>query len=84
MTLYGEPRTWLNTFPQGEPVDFQCEHLAIRYSGEIIRASSWNQGWGEELTSDTMFHIVLLGQRRGSQVPALNDDLLAFIRRVLV
>ena len=66
MTLYDEPRPWLDKYPQGETVDFRCEHLVIRYSGEINRAPSWNRGWGETLTNDAMFHIVLLGQRRGS------------------
>lgn len=73
MTLYGEPRAWLDRFPQGEPVDIYCSHLGIRYRGEIIRARSWSPVWGEPLTGDTYFRIVLLGQRRGSQVPVVND-----------
>ena len=77
MTPYGEPRVWLDHFRQGEPADFHCGHLGIQYPGEVIRALSWSPAWGEALTGDTFFRIVLLGQRRGSQVPAVNDPRIA-------
>jgi hypothetical protein len=73
LTLYGEPRAWLDRFPKGEPVELGHGHLGMMYRGEIIRARSWSPVWGEPLTGGTYFRIVLLGQRRGSQVPVVND-----------
>ena len=80
MTLYGEPRVWLEDFPLGRPVPFDVDHLGLNYHGEVIRAESWDPHWGEALTGDIYFRIVLLRQRRGSHRPAIQDSRIALCR----
>ena len=77
MTLYGEPRVWLDQYLLGEPVELNLDHLGIRFPGKIIRAESWSPYLGEPLTDDTFFRIVLVGRRRGSQVPVVDDRRIA-------
>ena len=69
MTTYGEPRVWLDQFPLGEPQPFAVDYHGIRYPGEIIRAQSWRPPWGEPLTGDIYFRIVLLLRRPGAGAP---------------
>jgi len=47
LTLYGEPRVWLEEFPLAQPVPLTYDHLGLRYYGEIIRADGWSPAWGE-------------------------------------
>ena len=77
MTSYGEPRVWLQEFPHGQPVAFQCDHLGLQYNGEVIRADRWSPAWGNPLAGETHFRIVLLRQRRGAAVPAVSDPRIA-------
>jgi len=65
MTIYGEPRVWLEEFPLGEPQAFAHDYLGLRYPGEVIRANSWDPVWGEPLTGELYFRIVLLLRRPG-------------------
>ena len=67
MTIYGEPRVWLEEFPLGEPQAFAHNYLGLRYPGEVIRANSWDPVWGEPLTGELYFRIVLLLRRPGAQ-----------------
>ena len=69
MTTYGEPRVWLDEFPLGEPQPFAVDYHGLRYPGEIIRAQGWQPAWGEPLTSDVYFRIVLLLRRQGAGTP---------------
>jgi len=66
MTIYGEPRVWLEEFPLGEPQAFAHDFRGLRYPGEVIRANSWDPVWGEPLTGDLYFRIVLLLTRPGA------------------
>ena len=66
MTIYGEPRVWLEEFPLGEPQAFAHDYLGLRYPGEVIRANSWDPVWGEPLTGEVYFRIVLLLRRQGA------------------
>ena len=66
MTIYGEPRVWLEEFPLGEPQAFAHDYLGLRYPGEVIRANSWDPVWGEPLTGELYFRIVLLLRRQGA------------------
>ena len=77
MTLYGEARVWLEQFPLGEPIPFSCDHLGIRYPGEVVRADTWFPGWGSSLEGEAHFRIVLLQQRRGDLRPAIQDPRIA-------
>ena len=65
MTIYGEPRVWLEEFPLGEPQAFAHDYLGLRYPGEVIRANRWDPVWGETLTGEVYFRIVLLLRRQG-------------------
>lgn len=60
---------WLDQFPLGEPQPFAVDYHGIRYPGEIIRAQSWRPPWGEPLTGDIYFRIVLLLRRPGAGAP---------------
>ncbi len=77
MNHYGEPRVWLEQFPLGEPASFSHEHLGVLYPGEVIRSERWSPKWGERLTGDVFFRIVLLCQRRGGLRPAIQDRRIA-------
>ena len=77
MTLYGEPRVWLEEFPLEQPVPLTYDHLGLRYYGEIIRADGWSPAWGEPLTGDVFFRIVLLRQRRAPRRPTILDSRIA-------
>ena len=77
MTLYGEPRVWLEKFPLGERVPFSCQHLGIEYPGEVVRADTWSPRWGHSLTGDVYFRVVLLRQRPGGLEPVIKDPRIA-------
>ena len=77
MTSYGEPRAWLEEFPLGQAVPFYCDHLGLRYQGEVIRADRWLPAWGEPLGQDTFFRIVLLQQRGRQRSPKIQDSRIA-------
>ena len=66
MTIYGEPRVWLEDFPLGEPQPFAHDFKGLRYPGEVIRANSWEPAWGEPLIGELYFRIVLLLRRPGA------------------
>ena len=66
MTIYGEPRVWLEEFPLGEPQAFAHDYQGLRYPGEVIRANNWDPAWGEPLTGELYFRIVLLLRRQGA------------------
>ena len=77
MTLYGEPRVWLEQFPPGEPTLYSHEHLGLRYPGEVVRADNWSSHWGNPLEGEVYFRVVLLHQRRGGLRPAIQDPRVA-------
>ncbi|HLF03954.1 MAG TPA: hypothetical protein VI855_01900, partial [Dehalococcoidia bacterium] len=77
MIPYGEPRIWLERFPLGEAQPFTCEHGGLVYPGEVIRASRWSPSWGEPLSGDRYFRIVLLQQRRAGLQAAIHDPRIA-------
>ena len=77
MTSYGEPRAWLEEFPLGQAVPFYCDHLGLRYQGEVIRADRWLPAWGEPLGQDAFFRIVLLQQRGRQQSPKIQGSRIA-------
>lgn len=77
MTIYGEPRIWLEGFPLNEPQPFACDHHGLRYPGEVIRASRWSAAWGEPLSGDACFRIILLQQRRSGAQAAIHDPRIA-------
>lgn len=77
MTTYGEPRVWLDQFPLNEPQPFAQEWHGILYLGEIIRADSWSSEWGEPLTGDTYFRVVLLTSPHSSATPQIEDRRIA-------
>ena len=77
MTLYGEPRVWLEQFPLGERVPFGCQHLGLEYPGEVVRAHTWSPRWGYPLSGDVYFRVVLLRQRRGGLEPVIQDPRIA-------
>ena len=77
MTLYGEPRAWLERFPLGESVPITCAHLGLVYPGEVIWCERWASQWGKPLEGETYFRIVLLDQRRGGLRPKLEDSRIA-------
>ena len=77
MTSYGEPRVWLEEFPLGQAVPFYCDHLGLRYQGEVIRADRWLPAWGEPLGQDAFFRIILLQQRGRQQAPKIQDSRIA-------
>jgi len=77
LTLYGEPRVWLEEFPLEQPVPLTYDHLGLRYYGEIIRGDGWSPAWGEPLTGDIFFRIVLLRQRRAPRRPTILDSRIA-------
>ena len=74
MTSYGEPRVWLDQFPHGQVSHFYCDHQGLRYQGEVIRADRWDPAWGEPLTQDAFFRIVLLQQRGRQQSFKIQDS----------
>ena len=74
MTSYGEPRVWLEQFPHGQVSHFYCDHQGLRYQGEVIRADRWDPAWGEPLTQDAFFRIVLLQQRGRQQSFKIQDS----------
>lgn len=76
MTTYGEPRIWLDQFPLGEPQPFEIDYHGLRYPGEIIRSDAWDSGWGEPLTGDRYFRIVLL-LRQPAADPSMRDSRIA-------
>ena len=73
MTLYGEPRVWLEQFPQGESTAFSHVHLGLRYPGEVVRIDNWSPHWGYPPEDEVYFRIVLLRQRRGGLRPVIQD-----------
>ena len=77
MTLYGEPEIWLEQFPLREPRSLACDHLGLRYRGEVIRADRWSSSWGAPLEGDTFFRVILLRQRRAEFSPDLRDSRIA-------
>ena len=77
MTLYGEPEVWLEQFPLREPKSIECDHLGLRYTGEVIRADRWSSSWGAPLEGDTFFRIILLRQRRSEFSPDIRDPRIA-------
>lgn len=77
MTLYGEPRVWLEQFPLGERVPFSFTHLGIEYPGEVVRAETWSAGRGLPLNGEVYFRVVLLRQRRGGLEPVIQDPRIA-------
>ena len=77
MTLYGEPRVWLEQFPEGQATQIYCGHLGLRYPGEVIRAASWSPAWGEPLDQDVYFRIVIINRRRGTLRPRIGDARIA-------
>ena len=77
MTLYGEPTVWLEQFPQDRPTEIHCDHLELRYTGEVIRARSWTPSWGDSLDRDLYFRIVLMNRRRGNLRPRISDPRIA-------
>ena len=77
MTLYGEPEVWLEQFPLREPKSLECDHLGLRYTGEVIRADRWSSSWGAPLEGDTFFRIILLRQRRADFSPDIRDSRIA-------
>ena len=77
MTLYGEPEVWLEQFPLREPKSIECDHLGLRYTGEVIRADRWSSSWGAPLEGDTFFRIILLRQRRAEFSPDIRDSRIA-------
>lgn len=76
MTDHGGPRVWLEQFPLGEPQPFELDYHCLRYSGEIIRSDSWDPEWGEPLTGDRYFRIVLLLQQSTASTPIISDSAL--------
>ena len=77
MTLYGEPEVWLEQFPLREPRSLACDHLGLRYAGEVIRADRWSSSWGAPLEGDTFFRVILLRQRRAEFSPDIRDSRIA-------
>ena len=77
MTLYGEPRAWLEQFPAGVTVPYTHEHWGLLYPGEVIRSDRWLPEWGHRLEAETYFRIVLLQQRRGGLRPEFEDSRIA-------
>ena len=77
MSLYGEPEVWLDQFPLKEPKSLTCDHLGLRYTGEVIRADRWSSSWGAPLEGDTFFRVVLLRQRRAEFSPDIRDPRIA-------
>ena len=77
MTLYGEPEVWLEQFPIREPQSLACDHLGLRYTGEVIRADRWTSSWGAPLEGDTFFRVILLRQRRAEFSPDIRDSRIA-------
>ena len=77
MTLYGEPEVWLERFPLREPSSLACDHLGLRYTGEVIRADRWSSSWGAPLEGDTFFRVILLRQRRAEFSPDIRDSRIA-------
>ena len=77
MTLFGEPRVWLEQFPLGEPAAFSHEHQGVSYPGEVLRAGKWSPEWGHPLEGEVYFRIVLLQQRRGGLRPVIQDPRIA-------
>ncbi len=77
MTLYGEPRAWLEQFPPGEPILFSHVHKGLQYTGEVVRADNWSPHWGNPLEGEVYFRIVLLRHRRGGLRPAIQDPRVA-------
>ncbi|MCH8744265.1 MAG: hypothetical protein IIB31_01305 [Chloroflexi bacterium] len=77
MTTYGEPRIWLDQFPLGESQSFEQEWNGITYPGEICRSDTWSPGWGQPLTDDTYFRIVLMVRRPDGLTPRIEDQRIA-------
>ena len=77
MTLYGEPEVWLEQFPLRERRSLTCDHLGLRYAGEVIRADRWSSSWGAPLEGDIFFRVVLLRQRRADFSPDIRDSRIA-------
>ena len=77
MTLFGEPRAWLEHFPLGEPVSFTCDHLGIRYTGEVVRAETWASEWGNCREDNVYFRIVLLQEIGGDPRSEIHDPRVA-------
>lgn len=77
MTLYGEPRVWLEQFPEGQTSTVDCTHLGLTFPGEVIRAASWSPSWGEPLDQDVYFRIVLLSRRSANLQPGITDARIA-------
>lgn len=76
MTTYGEPPMWLSQFPLGTPQSFACDYQGIRYPGEVVRDEAWSARWGEPLSGEKYFRIVLLEQPISS-TPPLQDSRIA-------
>jgi len=77
LTLYGEPRVWLEQFPEGQASEVHRDHLGLRYRGEVIRAPSWSSSWGEPLDDGVYFRIVLMTRRNAALRPRISDPRIA-------
>ena len=77
MTLYGEPRVWLEQFPPGIPTPYSHDYLGLSYPGEVVRADNWSSQWGNPLEDEVYFRVVLLHQRRGGLRPVIQDPRVA-------
>ena len=58
---------------EGQPQPWSTVHLGVWYPGEVIVASRWDDRWGNELTGDRYFRIVLLTSRQRSSPSNLRD-----------
>jgi len=56
---------------------FSCDHLGMRYAGEIIRADNWLPRWGQPLAGEAYFRIVMLQQHPGELNPSIQDSRIA-------
>ena len=77
MTTYGEPRIWLDQFPLGETQAFDQEWNGITYPGEICRSDTWSPRWGQPLTDDIYFRIVLMVRQPDGLTPRIGDQRIA-------
>ena len=58
---------------EDRPQPWSASHKGLQYPGEVIVASRWNDAWGQELTADSYFRIVLLTSRQRSFNAVLRD-----------
>ena len=58
---------------EGQPQPWNAVHLGVRYPGEVIVASKWDDRWGDEVTGNRFFRVVLLTSRQRSSSSPLKD-----------